>query len=157
MGHASLAGRAPGRGRSAVSGAGYSGTRLARKLGIKDGDRVLLAGAPDGFRSVLEPLPSGVRIHSRASRDDYDAILLFALRGSTLDRRLPALTRRLAWTGGLWICWPKKASGVPTELSGGAVRATGLGAGLVDNKVCAVDETWSGLRFVYRVEDRPAS
>ncbi len=140
-----------------MSGAGYSGTPLPRKLGIRDGHRVLLAGAPDGFRSLLEPLPSGVRLHGRASRDDYDAILLFASRRSALDRRLPKLIRRLAWAGGLWICWPKKASGVPTDLSGHAVRAAGLGAGLVDNKVCAVDETWSGLRFVYRVEDRPAA
>lgn len=140
-----------------MSGAGYSGTPLPRKLGIKEGHRVLLAGAPHGFRDTLAPLPSGVRIDGRASRDDYDVVLLFALRGSTLGRRLPALARRLAWAGGLWICWPKKASGVLTDLSDGAVRAAGLGAGLVDNKVCAVDETWSGLRFVYRVEDRPAA
>ncbi len=136
--------------------AGYSGTPLPRKLGIKPGHRVLLSGAPEGFEATLGELPPRARTARRAGGAPYDLILLFADRGSTLDRRLGPLKARLRPDGGLWICWPKKSSGVPTDLADGAVRERGLAAGLVDNKVCAVDETWSGLRFVYRLADRPS-
>jgi hypothetical protein len=131
-----------------VSPAGYSGTPLPRKLGIRDGHTVLLSRAPDEIADTLGSLPPGVRLHRRAARGDYDVILLFARHRSSLEERLGGLAERLAWTGGLWICWPKRASGVATDLSDGVVRALGLGAGLEDHKVCAVDETWTGLRFV---------
>lgn len=134
--------------------AGYSGTPLPRKLGIEPGHRVLLARAPVGFEATLGELPPGAATVRRAGRGPYDVILLFADRRSGLGRRLGALKARLRPDGGLWICWPKKASGVPTDLADGVVRESGLGAGLVDNKVCAVDGTWSGLRFVYRLADR---
>ncbi|HSM37095.1 MAG TPA: hypothetical protein VK837_11905 [Longimicrobiales bacterium] len=138
-----------------MSPAGYSATPLARKLGIREGHAVLLSRPPEDFDAVLGPLPRDVSLHRRAARPAYDVILLFAARRASLALRLPGSIDRLAWTGGLWLCWPKKASGMRTDLSGDKIRRIGLGAGLVDNKVCAVDETWSGLRFVYRVEDRP--
>jgi hypothetical protein len=98
-------------------------------------------------------VPPGVTLR-RALRGSFDVILAFAVRRVELERRLPALRSALAADGGLWLAWPKRASGVETDLGDGAVRALGLAAGLVDNKVCAIDETWSGLRFVYRLEDR---
>jgi len=135
--------------------AGYSGTPLARKLGIRPGARVLLDGAPEGFADELGELPDGVEL-KRAARGKapFDVILLFAPDAAALERRLDERVARLGTAGGLWIAWPKKASGVTTDLSGDAVRARGLATGLVDNKVCAVDETWSGLRFVRRLADR---
>ncbi|HUH13317.1 MAG TPA: DUF3052 family protein [Longimicrobiales bacterium] len=135
--------------------AGYSGTPLPRKLGIKDGHRVLLSGAPAGFRDTLGTLPGDVTLATRAARRDFDVILLFAKDEARLAARLAALKERIHSAGAIWLCWPKKASGVRTDLDGNVVRGTGLAAGLVDVKVCAVDETWSGLRFVYRVADRP--
>jgi hypothetical protein len=128
--------------------AGYSGTPLPRKLGVKDGHRVLLAGAPEGFG--LE----GVDAHRRAGREPYDVIVLFCPDEAALRERFPAAMRRLRKNGGLWVCWPKRSSGIPTDLDGNLVREYGLSSGLVDNKVCAVDQTWSGLRFVYRLADR---
>jgi hypothetical protein len=136
--------------------AGYSGTPLPRKLGIRDGHRVLLARAPDGFE--LGDLHSvdihDVVVQRRAGATPYDVILAFTPDQRTLDRTFPDLARRLVTNGGLWIAWPKRSSGVPTDLDENIVRDVGLAAGLVDNKVCAVDETWSGLRFVVRLRDR---
>jgi hypothetical protein len=136
--------------------AGYSGTPLARKLGINPGARVAVVRAPDGFERTLEPLPDGVRLraHARASQD---VVLFFATRMAELERRFDGLARAIAPNGGLWIAWPKRTSNVATDLREGAVRDVGLAHGLVDNKVCAVDDTWSGLRFVYRLNDRPSS
>ncbi len=134
--------------------AGYSGTPLAKKLGIRAGARVALIGAPRGFRATLEPLPEDVRVVTRAG-GTLDVALLFAPDAATLRRRLGPLHRALAPDGGLWVAWPKKSSGVETDLAFDAVQGAGLALGLVDNKVCAVDETWSGLRFVVRREDRP--
>jgi hypothetical protein len=133
--------------------AGYSGTPLARKLGIKADSRLALIGAPDGFEAVLGELPSGVRTGRRARRP-LDVIVAFFVSAAELERRLPALSRVLEPSGGLWIAWPKRSSGVQTDLGDGVVRELGLAAGLVDNKVCAIDEVWSGLRFVYRLADR---
>jgi hypothetical protein len=136
--------------------AGYSGTPLPRKLGIRDGHRVLLAGAPADFD--LGDLPAvdlhDVDVQRRAGRAPYDVIVAFTPDRSTLDRRFPALARRLVTNGGLWVAWPKRSSGVATDLDENVVREVGLAAGLVDNKVCAVDATWSGLRFVVRLRDR---
>jgi hypothetical protein len=139
---------------SAHPTAGYSGTPLPRKLGIKPGARLGLIGAPDGFESLLEGLPDDVAVR-RAARGPLDVIVAFFIDRAALDRRLPALTTALASDGGLWIAWPKRSSGVATDLTEGAVRELGLATGLVDNKVCAIDEVWSGLRFVYRLSDRP--
>jgi hypothetical protein len=133
---------------------GYSGTPLAKKLGIKAGHRVALVGAPEGFESQLEPLPPRVRV-SRRAQGNLDVILFFTRSEAKLVDRFARLKGRLVPNGGLWIAWPKKSSGVATDLSFDPVQKVGLAAGLVDNKVCAVDETWSGLRFVYRLKDRP--
>ncbi|MCC5578043.1 MULTISPECIES: hypothetical protein [Microtetraspora] len=122
---------------------GYSGTPLPRKLGIKPGHRVLMINSP-----------SGLGIDDHEGPEPYDVILLFCPDMATLLDEFPGAAGRLARDGGLWVCWPKKSSGVATDLSGGPVREYGLERGLVDNKVCAVDETWSGLRFVYRLVDR---
>jgi hypothetical protein len=139
-----------------VSGetAGYSGTPLPRKLGIKPDARMALIKAPDGFEDgTLGELPHGVVVRRRV-RGPLDVIVAFFCERAELERQLPTLRAALAPAGGLWIAWPKRASGVPTDLGDGTVRELGLAAGLVDNKVCAIDTVWSGLRFVYRLRDR---
>jgi len=140
--------------------AGYSGTPLPKKLGIKPGARLGLVGAPDGFAETLGDLPDGVSPRPLArDKNQFDVIVCFARSSKELARDLPSLPARLHPTGGLWIAWPKKSamklSGLATDLTEAEVRARGLATGLVDNKVCAIDDTWSGLRFVVRVVDRP--
>ena len=136
--------------------AGYSGTPLPKKLGIKEGHRVALIGAPDGFEKTLGPLPEDVALTDGArGRAPLAVVVLFTKKKADLVRRFATLAGRLAPAGGLWVAWPKKASGVATDLTDGVVREHGLAVGLVDNKICAVDETWSGLRFVIRLKDRP--
>ena len=137
-----------------MTAAGYSGTPLAKKLGIRPGHRVALLAAPEGFEEILEGLPDDVRL-SRGAAGRFDVIVFFTRRAADLGRRFAGLAAKLDPAGGLWIAWPKKSSGVATDLVEGVVRRTGLEAGLVDNKICAVDETWSGLRFVNRLKDRP--
>jgi len=133
--------------------AGYSGTPLPAKLGVKPGSRVLLDRAPDGL--ALELLPGGVVLHRRPAGDEpYDVVLLFAADAARLRARWAPLAARLSPAGRLWVCWPKKSSGVPTDLTENDVRGFGLDAGLVDVKVAAIDTTWSGLAFVRRVRDR---
>lgn len=134
--------------------AGYSGTPLAKKLGIADGARVAILSAPDGFCDELE-LPPGVHVRN-AARGRLDVLVFFVTRRGELTRRFPAMKRALEFDGGLWIAWPKRTSGVATDLSENPIREIGLANGLVDNKVAAIDDTWSGLRFVYRRADRPA-
>lgn len=134
--------------------AGYSATPLAKKLGIKEGSRVALVEAPEGFRSGLVPLPEGVRFVP-PEMGGLAVIVYFTTRQVDLLARFPALAPSLQPAGGLWVAWPKKASKVATDLSEGLVREIGLSFGLVDNKVCAVTEVWSGLRFVVRLKDRP--
>lgn len=134
--------------------AGYSGTPLSQKLGIKPGSRVALVRAPEGFEHALEPMPDGARLRHQA-RGEHDVVLFFATRLAELERRFDTLARATQTAGGLWIAWPKRTAGVATDLRESIVRETGLAHGLVDNKVCAVDDTWSGLRFVYRLVDRP--
>ncbi len=124
-----------------------------RKLGIKPDSRVGLMGAPDGFDETLGELPDGVTVR-RSARGPLDVIVAFTVSRAELERRLPVLRRSLDQAGGLWIAWPKRASGVATDVGEGVVRELGLAAGLVDNKVCAIDEVWSGLRLVYRLRDR---
>ena len=134
--------------------AGYSGTPLPRKLGIKPGHRVWLAGAPDGFADgTLGALPDGVAVRTRAG-GDFDVIVAFHTRRAELARRLPVLRGRMDPAAGLWIAWPKRASKVETDLTEDVVRELALANTLVDNKVCAIDETWSGLRLVIRLKDR---
>ena len=139
---------------SAPAPAGYSGTPLVRKLGIKPGARLGLIGAPEGFDETLGELPIGVAVRRRL-RGPLDVIVAFYSSRAQLERRLVALKGALDYAGGLWIAWPKRASGVATDLSDNVVRELGLATGLVDNKVCAIDGVWSGLRLVYRLRDRP--
>ncbi len=141
---------------SAVPPAGYSGTPLVRKLGIKPEARLGLIAAPEGFDKVLGELPPGVVVRRRL-QGRFDVIVAFSVRRSELEKQLPAWRAALDEAGGLWLAWPKRTSGVPTDLGEGVVRELGLASGLVDNKVCAVDETWSGLRFVYPLADRTGS
>lgn len=133
--------------------AGYSGTPLAKKLGIREGSRVAVLSAPQGFEKTLD-LPNGVQL-KRDARGKHDVMVFFVTRESELTKRFASLARALEPDGGLWIAWPKKSSGVATDLSENPIRDIGLSNGLVDNKVVAIDDTWSGLRFVYRVADRP--
>ena len=128
-------------------------TPLAKKLGIGPDNRVALLGAPDGFEAVLNPLPAGAVV-MRSARNPVDIIVGFARTRGELRRRLNRGQELLVATGGLWLAWPKKASDLRSRLDFDTVQAAGLEAGLVDNKVCAVDETWSGLRFVVRKADR---
>lgn len=128
---------------------GYSGTPLARKLGIVPGSRALLVGTPDGFEL-------DVAHHRRAAGGDYDVQLVFCPDAATLRRRWPGASRRSTERGVVWIAWPKKASKVATDLDENAVRAHALPLGWVDVKVCAVDATWSALKLVRRLEPRPA-
>jgi hypothetical protein len=135
---------------------GPSATPLVRKLAIKPDHQVVLLDVPDWLPGALAPLPPGATLRSRL-RAQADVIVICCAERATLRRRLPALVRALAFDGGLWIAWPKRTSGVATDLSDAAVRELGLAAGLVDNKVCAIDEVYSALRFVYRLSDRPAT
>jgi hypothetical protein len=132
--------------------AGYSGTPLARKLGIRDGQRVLLLDAPDGW-SLPEPVPD-VRLRRQTRGADVDLALVFCRDRRAVTRRFTTVPPLLRPAGALWIAWPKRASGVATDLDENTVRAVGLATGLVDVKVCAIDAVWSGLKFVRRVRDR---
>jgi hypothetical protein len=161
--------------------AGYSGTPLPRKLGIKPGARVGLAGAPDGFGALLEPLPDGARVEAGAApaadapaasaagavlpgpvlpgavlpgTGPFDVIVFFTVEQAELAGRLGELRARMAPAAGLWIAWPKRASRVPTDMTEDVIREIALPTGLVDNKVCAIDPVWSGLRLVIRRELR---
>jgi hypothetical protein len=124
----------------------YSATPLPRKLGIEEGSRVALGGAPDGFAELI-----GVRPRLRG---EFDVAVLFATRRGELMRAFTPYVRRLAPAGGLWVAWPKKSSGVETDLTFETVQGVGLSAGLVDNKSCSIDDTWQALRFVIRLRDR---
>ena len=130
---------------------GYSGTPLIDKLGIKAGARLQFFFEPKEFAGLLGQLPDGSRI---ASRGTLDFAILFVKSQSELRKRFASLRDRLESNGMLWVAWPKKTSGVTTDLTEGVVRTFGLESGLVDVKVCAIDETWSGLKFVRRLKDR---
>ena len=141
----------PRMARNAPAPAGYSGTPLVRKLGIKPGARVRFAHAPAGFFNLLVDLPGDL---VTASRGQLDFAILFVTRVAALTKEFAPLMQRLAPAGVLWVCWPKKSSRKATDLGEGLVRDHGLSAGLVDVKICAVDETWSGLKFVRRLKNR---
>lgn len=136
------------------AGAGYSGTPLARKLGIKEGATVALLDSPPGFESALDPLPDGVDVVTTPVRG-CDVAVLFVTERSELERRWAEVSASLTPAGGFWIAWPKRSSKVPTDLTEDVLREVGLPTGWVDNKVCAVTDVWSGLRFVLRRELRP--
>jgi len=133
---------------------GYSGTPLASKLGIKPGHRVLFDHAPDDFDALVAPLPGGVEVLRRAVAP-LDLVVTFATSANRLERRVAQLEPRLAADGCIWTAWPKRSSGVATDITEDVLRERFLPPGrLVDVKVCAIDETWSGLKFVIRTEQR---
>ncbi|MFG1608029.1 DUF3052 family protein [Actinoplanes sp. NPDC049265] len=135
--------------------AGYSGTPLHRKLGIRPGHRVALLDAPAGFEGTLDGLPGDVVIrHGLAADAPIDVIVLFVTERHELRARLDEVRRGMAQNGGFWVAWPKRASKVPTDVTEDVVREVALPTGLVDNKVCAIDEIWSGLRLVIRRGNR---
>ena len=137
--------------------AGYSGTPLAKKLGIKEGHTVALLGAPPGFTDGLRDSGMDESVAVRTSlrgKCVFDVIVFFTKKSSELEMKFETLKGRLETAGGLWVAWPKKASKVPTDMTEDAVRDVALPGGLVDNKVCAIDEVWSGLRLVRRKKDR---
>ena len=129
--------------------AGYSGTPLPKKLGIKPGSTLTLLGAPDDFAGTLGTLPEGVTVRT-TSRGSTDVAVLFVTSRAVLVRRWPAAARAIGDTGRLWVAWPKKASGIEIDLTQQDIREFGLDAGLVDFKICAIDDTWSGLAFTTR-------
>jgi hypothetical protein len=135
-----------------IEPAGYSGTPLAAKLGIKAGSRVLLAGAPADWR--LPDPPATATVQTRATGHPYDVILLFCPGHAVLSAKFVPLSARLTTAGALWAAWPKRSSGVATDLTENGLREYGLDHGLVDVKICAVDATWSALKFVRRLKDR---
>ena len=128
--------------------AGYSGTPLAKKLGIKQDTTIILVGSPQGFETTLGPLPEGVTLRKQA-RGRCDLIVWFAKSRKDLEQRVKQMGD-LAGKGGIWIAWPKQASGAKSDLTQAIVRGCGLAAGLVDYKICSIDETWSGLKFTKR-------
>jgi hypothetical protein len=147
-----MAGKSTARAKST---AGYSGTPLPQKLGIKAGHRLAILGAPAELPAGLADLPEGVQIQRKLRGPAFDVILLFQQRLAALPGKFSAAARLLDPAGGLWVAWPKRASGVDTDISEDRVREVALELGLVDNKVCAIDQVWSGLRCVYRLKDRP--
>ncbi|MBZ0298430.1 MAG: DUF3052 family protein [Anaerolineae bacterium] len=134
--------------------AGYSGTPLVKKLGLKPGQRILILNPPENYAATLGDLPDGL-LQVETATPELDFIQWFTKDRAELEQQFPDLKAALAPDGMLWISWPKKASKVPTDLDENLIREIGLRNGLVDVKVAAVDATWSGLKFVYRLEDRP--
>ncbi len=133
--------------------AGYSSTPLAKKLGFREGDRIRTTGAPANYLDLLEPLPSGVTISSRIS-SRVDIWHIFTRSYRELDSKLPTLMSAIHPDGAVWVSWPKKSSGVPSTITEDSIREIALPLGLVDVKVCAIDNTWSGLKLVVRKELR---
>lgn len=138
-----------------MAGAGYSGTPLPQKLGIKDNHKVAIIGAPTGFADTLGTLPAGASVATKlAGKQPLDVVIVFVKQRAELAGAIERARPRMAPAAGLWIAWPKKSSGVATDMTEQVIRDVALPTGLVDNKVCAIDETWSGLRLVIRKELR---
>jgi hypothetical protein len=133
--------------------AGYSGTALPQKLGIKPGTNVVVINGPENYRKLLGKLPEGVRLSDRVTTDS-DFVHFFTKRRGELQKQLPRLRAKLSDTGTLWVSWPKKSAGVPSDMTEDVIRDVALPLGLVDTKVCAVDQTWSGLKLMIRRENR---
>ena len=139
-----------------MTAAGYSGTPLAKKLGIKPAHTLALLDAPDGFERMLAGLPADVEpVRDPRGKARFDVVVLFVGDAAALRARLPRAVERTDPHGALWVSWPKKASPLFRDLTEDGIRSAGLAAGMVDNKVCAVDADWSGLRLVVRTADRP--
>jgi hypothetical protein len=132
---------------------GYSGTPLAKKLGIKEGTRLLLVDAPDQYLALLEPLPAGVQLDAQLS-GATDIVQIFSTRRMELEQLLLDYRHKLKPNGAIWVSWPKKSARVPTDISEDIIRDIALPIGYVDIKVCAVNEIWSGLKLVIRKELR---
>jgi hypothetical protein len=133
--------------------AGYSGTPLAGKLGIKPATTVAFLAAPTGFEDLLDTMPDGVTVRHQL-RGPLQLVVTFHTQRRDFERRLPAILRTLERDGSIWVAWPKKASKVPTDITEDVVREVVLPLGLVDTKVCAIDDVWSGLKVVWRKERR---
>lgn len=134
--------------------AGYSGTPLGKKLGMKSNFTVKVKNEPEEYWDWMAPLPEGMKIATRSKKESLDFAHLFVKTNKTFEKEFIKLRDELKKTGMLWISWPKKSSGVVTDLNENIIRDFGLTHGLVDVKVCAVDEVWSGLKFMYRLKDR---
>jgi hypothetical protein len=137
--------------------AGYSGTPLVKKIGIKPGHRVALVDEPSGFRKELVDTPTTVQFVSADGKTRtaaLDVVIFFMKNRVSLEKHLPKLKAKIAQNGMIWTAWPKKASGVETDLDENIIRDSGLAMGLVDVKVCAINDVWSGLKFVIPVKDR---
>ena len=134
--------------------AGYSGTPLVKKLGLRPGQRIRLINPPDDYAATLDPMPDGIVI-APSTRGRLDVVHLFTASRAELERRIPALRKAIDPDGMIWVSWPKKSSGVVSDVTEDVIRAIALPTGLVDVKVCAVDATWSGLKLVIRRELRP--
>ena len=133
--------------------AGYSSTPLLKKLGIKENFAVGVVNPPENLPNLLGELPSNTRIESRLKKG-LNVILLFVTQEKVLRRALPSAKEKIVVNGMIWVAWPKKSSKITTDLSFDVVQRIGLGTGLVDVKICAIDDDWSGLKFVYRLKDR---
>jgi hypothetical protein len=133
--------------------AGYSGTPLAKKLGFKPGLRVAVSGAPANYAKLVAPLPEGVELGARVGKNT-DIVHLFTTSKAELAKKLESWLKQLGPDAAIWVSWPKKTSKVPTDITEDTIRAVALPMGLVDIKVCAVDDTWSGLKLVLRKELR---
>lgn len=133
--------------------AGYSSTPLPKKLGIKEGSRIALINAPENLQRELGALPDGAVFVTRLTKP-LDIVLLFVLTERALLRDFAKLAEKLASNGMIWVAWPKKSSGVATDFTFDRVQRIGLDSGLVDVKICAIDDVWSGLKFVFRLKDR---
>jgi hypothetical protein len=133
--------------------AGYTGTPLQRKLGLKPGYRIYILQPPNEYFKWISPLPEGVEVREQ-QHGEFDCIHLFVKDKKVFQREFVKSKSHLKKAGMLWVSWPKKSSNVATELDENSIREIGLQEGLVDVKVCAVDEIWSGLKFVFRVKDR---
>lgn len=136
-----------------TTASGYSGTPLSKKLGLEAGTRLCLLGAPDGYTSLLAPMPEGV-VLQRSAGPTTDLAQVFATRREDLAKQLTSLRKSLGSQAALWVSWPKKASKVPTSITEDVIRELALPLGFVDVKVCAVDAVWSGLKLVVRKELR---
>jgi hypothetical protein len=133
----------------------YSATPLTRKLGIKEGSTVGIVNEPNGFLDLLQPLPEGASVVQERATEPLDVLIYFTREQASASSRIPYLKRLIAPHGGLWVAYPKKSSKEETDLGFDFIQRLGLDAGLVDNKSCAIDDTWTAVRFVYRKEDRP--
>ena len=133
--------------------AGYSGTPLVKKLGIKPGDRIYVENGPDRYLKMLEPLPDGVSFVRRLTAR-VNMIHLFTKEANTVQAKLKDYMHKIVADGMIWVSWPKKAAKIPTDVTEDVIRKVALPLGLVDTKVCAVDEIWSGLKLVIRLENR---